>query len=251
MTTVPAPAATAPGGTTGTLTVSVARDDGDWPYRKLLLRDGGLRLRFARSPYEALRDGACHVVLLRGPDAAHDVVRLLGTPEKGTAPVLLLCPAEDRPQIAAGVRLGVTSCLVEGDYDGRTLLNAIWSTAAGHTHLSPAAVAALVRTPGSGPGDVPGGGGGTLYRMLSPRERQIMDLVATGAKVAEIGQRMSIKAKTVRNHLSAIYTKLGVSGCTEAVLLWLNAGPRPDRRRADETPSDRASERPRSTGGRR
>ncbi|WP_128380531.1 helix-turn-helix transcriptional regulator [Streptomyces cavernae] len=265
---------------------TMACDDGDWPYRNLLRGDEGLRLRHVRSPHEELLDApACHVVLLRGPDAVGEAARLLGTPGEGTPPVLLICPTDEPRQLADALRLGVTSCLAEGDYDGRMLLHALRSTAAGHTHISPAvrdcawhaatsgvpatAPAASVTSgifiasaastgsstvpsaeqpggtwaarptaPGApagpagttgpaGPASSPGRGA-QLRRMLSPRERQVMDLVASGVKVAEIGRRMSLTAKTVRNYLWAIYTKLGVSTRTEAVLLWLDARPHPE-----------------------
>lgn len=225
---VPAPAVRR----SGLLTVAVAGDEGNWPYRERLRRDGELLLRHVRSPYEELRDRTCQVVLLRGrdeADAEHEAARLTATLGEAAPPVLVLCPTGDPRRIAAVLRLGVTSCLVEGEYDGRTLKSALRSTAGGHTHLSPSAASALARDLGHStdrPGRA-GGGGARLRLLLSPRERQVMDLMASGFKVAEIGQRMCLAVKTVRNYLSAIYTKLGVSSRTEAVLLWLGASPRP------------------------
>lgn len=46
---------------------------------------------------------------------------------------------------------------------------------------------------------------------LSPREREIAALVATGCSNAEIGRRLFLAEKTVRNNLTAILAKLGVS----------------------------------------
>jgi len=225
---VPAPAARR----SGPLTVAVAGDEDNWPYGERLRRDGELLLRHVRSPYEELRAQACQVVLLRcreAADAEHEAARLTATLGEAAPPVLVLCPTGDPRRIAAVLRLGVTSCLVEGEYDGRTLRSALRSTAAGHTHLSPSAASALARDLGHSTTDRPGrtgGGAARLRPLLSPRERQVMDLMASGFKVAEIGQRMCLAVKTVRNYLSAIYTKLGVSSRTEAVLLWLGASPR-------------------------
>ncbi|WP_328507772.1 helix-turn-helix transcriptional regulator [Streptomyces sp. NBC_00391] len=222
--TVPAQAALS-------LVVAVACNDGDWRYRNQLIPDDALCLRQVRPPYEQLHEVSCHVVLVCGSDAARNAARLLSSLGEGTPPVLLLCPAGEPQQIAAAFRLGVTSCLTEEDCDSRTLKNAIRSTAAGHTHLSPAAVDAIAQVyehPAARPGGVPRGGGARLRPILSPRERQVMDLVVRGVRVAEIGQRLSLTAKTVRSYLSNIYTKLGVSSRMEAVLLWLDAGSRPD-----------------------
>jgi DNA-binding CsgD family transcriptional regulator len=52
---------------------------------------------------------------------------------------------------------------------------------------------------------------------LSPREEEVLDLVATGATNAEIAERLSIAAATVRKHLEHIYLKLAVSTRTAAL----------------------------------
>jgi pimeloyl-ACP methyl ester carboxylesterase/DNA-binding CsgD family transcriptional regulator len=45
---------------------------------------------------------------------------------------------------------------------------------------------------------------------LSPREREILGLITEGFGNAQIGERLSISEKTVRNHISSVYDKLGV-----------------------------------------
>jgi DNA-binding CsgD family transcriptional regulator len=47
-------------------------------------------------------------------------------------------------------------------------------------------------------------------RQLSPREREILDLLLDGLRVAPIGRRLAISPHTVRNHIKAIFRKLGV-----------------------------------------
>ena len=53
--------------------------------------------------------------------------------------------------------------------------------------------------------------------LLSARELEILRLVAQGLSNKEIGSRLSITEGTVKNRLSAIYRKLGVSSRREAV----------------------------------
>ena len=53
---------------------------------------------------------------------------------------------------------------------------------------------------------------------LSPRELEVMRLLAEGIENREIASRMALSEKTVRNHLSRIYQKLGVSNRMLAVL---------------------------------
>ncbi|HSP15315.1 MAG TPA: alpha/beta fold hydrolase [Thermoanaerobaculia bacterium] len=48
------------------------------------------------------------------------------------------------------------------------------------------------------------------FTALSPREREILGLLTEGLANAEIGERLTISEKTVRNHISRIYDKLGV-----------------------------------------
>jgi DNA-binding CsgD family transcriptional regulator len=51
---------------------------------------------------------------------------------------------------------------------------------------------------------------------LSPREREILGLVADGLTNARIGRELWVTEQTVKFHLSNIYRKLGVSNRTEA-----------------------------------
>ena len=48
------------------------------------------------------------------------------------------------------------------------------------------------------------------FASLSPREREILTLITEGLGNNEIGERLSISEKTVRNHISNVYDKLGV-----------------------------------------
>lgn len=54
---------------------------------------------------------------------------------------------------------------------------------------------------------------------LTPREREILMLVAEGRGNQEIGERLGISLRTVKVHLANIFVKLGVNRRTEAVAL--------------------------------
>ncbi|MTV25042.1 response regulator transcription factor [Nitriliruptoraceae bacterium ZYF776] len=60
--------------------------------------------------------------------------------------------------------------------------------------------------------------------VLSEREAQVLQLVADGVSSKEIAARLFLSPKTVRNHLSRIYDKLGVSSRSDAVVAALRAG---------------------------
>ena len=59
---------------------------------------------------------------------------------------------------------------------------------------------------------------------LSPREREVLDIVATGATNSAIAYRLGLSPKTVGNHISAIFLKLGVATRAEAVVIAKDAG---------------------------
>jgi DNA-binding NarL/FixJ family response regulator len=57
----------------------------------------------------------------------------------------------------------------------------------------------------------------TLQQPLTPREREILRLLAEGCSNAQIGARLSIKEPTVKGHLWRLYRKIGVGSRTAAV----------------------------------
>ncbi len=58
---------------------------------------------------------------------------------------------------------------------------------------------------------------------LSPSELQLLGLIADGRTNPEIGQHLGLAAQTVKNYVSALFTKLGVSRRTEAAVLFVRA----------------------------
>lgn len=60
-----------------------------------------------------------------------------------------------------------------------------------------------------------------VQRELTVREREVMDLLATGMAYKEIAATLGVSTATVKNHLYHIYAKLAVRSGTEAVAKWL------------------------------
>jgi DNA-binding CsgD family transcriptional regulator len=57
-----------------------------------------------------------------------------------------------------------------------------------------------------------------MPRVVTARERQILELFARGLTYAEAGQVLGISTNTIRDHVRALYRKLDVSSKVEAVL---------------------------------
>ena len=73
------------------------------------------------------------------------------------------------------------------------------------------------------PGDLPGPASSAAYRaqnrsLLSPREREIVNLTAQGFKNSDMAAKLSLSEQTVKNHLHNIFEKLGVSDRLELAL---------------------------------
>jgi DNA-binding NarL/FixJ family response regulator len=174
-------------------------------------------------PYRGLHESDVDVVILRCEDPAVSFAGLLKAMGAMSAPVIVISPRRDSETVVEAFR-GGAGYLVEGDYCTCMLSSAVMAATVGHTYLSPSACAALrdaaQRMPDESPAEE---AVERLRSLLSPRERQIMELLSTGLGAQEIGLRLRLSEKTVRNNLSNIYAKLDVRGSTEAVLRWLGA----------------------------
>jgi pimeloyl-ACP methyl ester carboxylesterase/DNA-binding CsgD family transcriptional regulator len=63
-----------------------------------------------------------------------------------------------------------------------------------------------------------------VFDSLTPRERDLVELIAQGRDNAQIAAHLGLSAKTVRNHITSIFAKLGVENRAQAIVLARNAG---------------------------
>jgi DNA-binding NarL/FixJ family response regulator len=84
----------------------------------------------------------------------------------------------------------------------------------------PVTLAVTVRAVWSGQTAVPNGARAALgTAALSPREREVFELVAAGLSNAAIAERLCLTEHTVKSHLGSMFTKLGVHSRSEAIAL--------------------------------
>ncbi|WP_404819019.1 response regulator transcription factor [Streptomyces phaeolivaceus] len=204
------------------MSVALACPEGQWPHDDWPTPDDqyvGSALHVP-PPYRTLPETEVDVVVLRCEDPSVSFAALLKSMGSMSAPVIVVSPRRDTETVVEVFR-GGAGYLVEGDYCTCMLSSAVVAATVGHTYLSPAACAALRDAARSMPGEEEARE--RLRSLLSPRERQIMELLSTGLGAQEIGLRLRLSEKTVRNNLSNIYAKLDARGGTEAVLRWLGA----------------------------
>ncbi|MGC2080144.1 MAG: response regulator [Xanthobacteraceae bacterium] len=65
------------------------------------------------------------------------------------------------------------------------------------------------------------------FNSLSPRQRQVMELIVTGLSSKEIGARLNLSAKTVDNHRAWVMERIGARNLAELVRLAINIQGRP------------------------
>lgn len=127
-------------------------------------------------------------------------------------PTLLLTTFEDDAALVAGVRAGARGFLLKG-VTAEILVEAIRTVAAGDAYLyAPLAEARAPSDPGWRDMAIQ-----EPYR-LTRREREVLKLMTSGISNREIADALRLGDGTVRNHISSIFSKLGVSDRTRAVL---------------------------------
>lgn len=132
--------------------------------------------------------------------------------------VIVLTTFDDDEKVFDGLRAGAVGYLLK-DAPSEKLVEAIRAAARGESFLQPSVAAKLVAEfarltdhhPHSGPKPQ------TLIESLSERELEILRLIAGGESNKEIAQHLVIAEGTVKNHITNILGKLGVTGRMQAV----------------------------------
>ncbi len=133
--------------------------------------------------------------------------------------VLVFTTYEDDDQILAAIEAGASGYLVKAS-PASELAAGIRAVAAGQTVLAPSIAAKLVqRAAGTG-----ATAAGTDRTALTPREAEILSLVAKGLSNPSIAAQLYIGESTVKTHLLHVFEKLGVSDRTRAVTRAMELG---------------------------
>jgi DNA-binding NarL/FixJ family response regulator len=135
-----------------------------------------------------------------------------------SAAVIVLTMFEDDDSVFAAMRAGARGYLLKGADKDETA-RAISAAAAGEAIFGPEIAARVIAHFAVGPGST-----GAAFPALTAREREVLELVAAGKGNAAIAHELVISLKTVRNHVSNIFTKLQVSDRSAAIVKARRAG---------------------------
>ncbi|MFI6463069.1 response regulator [Streptomyces sp. NPDC050538] len=130
--------------------------------------------------------------------------------------VLMLTSFDDEDALLDAIMAGASGYVLK-QIKGSDLVSAVRTVASGQSMLDPATTARLMRSLRAEPAQAPEMA--PELASLSPREREILALIGDGLTNREIGKRLYLSEKTVKNHISRLLAKLGVQRRVQAAVL--------------------------------
>ena len=123
--------------------------------------------------------------------------------------VIIMTSFCESARVRAALEAGAVGYLLK-DAEPEDIIKALRDSLTGGVPLSPQAARALLPSPRRA--------GNTSADALTAREREVLALVATGLANKSIARRLTISEKTVKAHLTRVFTVLGVADRTSAAL---------------------------------
>jgi DNA-binding NarL/FixJ family response regulator len=132
------------------------------------------------------------------------------------ARVIVLTSFFDEDKLLPALRAGAAGYLLK-DAEPQEVVRAVRTAHAGEALLDPAVAARLVET-------LAAGDQGDPIDRLTPREREVLVLIARGYANKRIALELDLAEKTVKTHVGHVLAKLGVTDRTQAAIAAVRAG---------------------------
>jgi DNA-binding NarL/FixJ family response regulator len=129
---------------------------------------------------------------------------------------LMLTSFDDEEALLDAIMAGASGYVLK-QIKGSDLVSAVRTVASGQSMLDPTTTARLMRSLRADPAEAPALA--PELASLSPRERDILALIGDGLTNREIGKKLYLSEKTVKNHISRLLAKLGVQRRVQAAVL--------------------------------
>jgi DNA-binding NarL/FixJ family response regulator len=159
-------------------------------------------------------------IRMPGMDGLTATRRLTATPSPPK--VLVLTTFDLDEYVFEALRAGASGFLLK-DAEPDELLAAIRVVAAGEGMLAPTVTRRLIDAFATG-SVAPRPPTRAGLEQLTPRERDVLELVSAGLSNAEIGARLGVATGTVKTHVNAVLSKLGVRDRVQATILAYDVG---------------------------
>ncbi len=125
---------------------------------------------------------------------------------------LILTSYDDDEALFAAIMAGASGYVLK-EIAGQDLIGAVRQVAAGNSLIDPTLTARVLERVRNGPSTAPELAG------LTEQELKLLGLIAEGLTNRQIGERMFLAEKTVKNYVSSILSKLGLERRTQAAVL--------------------------------
>ncbi len=135
--------------------------------------------------------------------------------ERAGTKILMLTTFDDDEYVAAALRYGAMGYLLK-DTPSEELAAAIRAVHKGYTQLGPGLVAKIIHRGGTTPTQPVSPP--LTWAELTPREREVLRLIAKGASNREIARLLYISEGTVKNHVTSILNRLNLRDRTQAAI---------------------------------
>lgn len=133
--------------------------------------------------------------------------------------IIVVTMFEDNDSVFAAMRAGARGYVLKGA-DQEEMVRAIRAVARGEALFGPVIAARLQGFFENSKRQAPA----SAFPELTEREREVLELIAKGHNNADIGRKLTISIKTVRNHVSNIFSKLQVVDRAQAIIRAREAG---------------------------
>jgi DNA-binding NarL/FixJ family response regulator len=133
--------------------------------------------------------------------------------------VLMVTMFEDDSSVFAAMRAGARGYVLKGAKHDE-MLRAIRAVSSGEAIFSPSIAARMMSFFAASRSVLPE----EVFPDLTDREREVLNLIARGDSNADIANALAISVKTVRNHVSNIFSKLQVADRAQAAIRAREAG---------------------------
>lgn len=130
----------------------------------------------------------------------------------------VLTASEDSDNVLAALRAGAQGYVLKG-IGGQSLIDAVRAIASGEGYIAPVLAARMLSEMSRETAPRRGLPEGAPLNDLTPRELEVLELVAGGLSNKEIALRGAMQEKTVKHHMTRILGKLRVRNRTEAAMV--------------------------------
>jgi DNA-binding NarL/FixJ family response regulator len=147
--------------------------------------------------------------------------QIVGSPEGGATRVLILTTFDLDEYVYNALRAGASGFLLK-DTPPEDLLDAIRVIAAGNALLAPSVTRTLIAEFAGRA--APRATNEGVLRAITPREREVLLLVARGRSNTEIAEELSMSSATAKTHVSRLLSKLGARDRAQLVVIAYESG---------------------------